>query len=254
MKSAIQTLATLAAVLMASQPVSAYMLDMSAGVFPPGVTVSNETGVNPATAGYKRGYTRDGWVIDRYGTYGYVAVSPTFTEKNEACRNVMTLPAIGIEEGYYLSWHGVSVHPDRKEKYSVIATVEGSGTSDTLFATDSESDEWTAHLVNLNAYAGKKVTISFVCESTNRYMLAIGGVTVDVPKGVSFEVRDRSEVYSDAYRSRRSRPYVIDIMNTGATLTEGEIRLDANYEPTPRKQWRAHGFRERHVHSRLTLP
>lgn len=232
-KAKATTMAALAAMLMASPSQGAdYTLDLSGSVFPPGVTVSNETGTKPYAGAYKRGYTTEGWTIDRYGTYGYVAVSPTYTETTTACKNVLALPELTIGEGDRLRWHAVSVHPDRKEKYSVVATDADSGEVVTLYSTDEEVGEWSARSVNLSSFAGKKLTISFVCESENRFLLALGNVTVGVPTDTSFECRQTSGVYCDAAAAATGHtPLTVEITNTGRTLTGGEIQFDYNYEP-----------------------
>ncbi len=217
----------LSAAIMACMPSAAYTLDLTSGTLPADVKVTNETGVNPSTAGYQRGYTRDGWIVEEYGTYGHVALSPTYTGKASACRNRLLLPATDITDGHFLKWNAASVLRERPESYLVEAKAEDDETPVILFSTDSEAGEWTTHMVDLSPYAGKKLTISFVCVSENRYMLAIGDVTIDKPEGMSFDTVDLTEVFCDASSAdTKHAPVTLQILNSGTTRTNGAIELE----------------------------
>jgi len=222
--------AILTAMLTASPSEAAYTLNLQSGTMPADITVQNENGLIPATSGYKRGYTKEGWTVDRYGNRGYVALSPTFTANEKASRNSMTLPELEINEGDFLQWEALSMHPDRLEHYVVEAT--GSNGKTTLIDVEEEKAEWTGHMVDLSAYAGQKLRISFICISENRYMLALDKIRVSAPEGLSLYTRDLTEIYCDAAAASAGYTDVtVEITNTGSTLTEGEISLDANYEP-----------------------
>lgn len=221
--------AILTAMLGASPSEAAYTVNLKSGAIPSDITVKNETGLLPATSGYKRGWTRDGWTVDRYGSRGYVLVSPTFTGKAEASRNSLTLPELEINDGDFLQWEGMSVHPDRKENYVVEAT--GSNGKINLLEVTGENAEWTNHMVDLSEYAGQKLTIAFICESENRYLLALDNIQVGAPEGIALITTNLTEVYCDAAAAEAGyTDYTVEIKNTGATLTGGEISLDANYE------------------------
>ncbi len=222
--------AILTVMLTASPSEAAYTVNLQSGTIPTDITVKNENGLLPSTSGYKRGFTKDGWTTDRYGNRGYVALSPTFTGNTEACRNSLTLPGLEIKEGDFLQWEALSMHPDRREHYLVEAT--GAEGKTTLLEVEEEKAEWTGHMIDLSAYAGQKLTISFICVSENRYMLALDKISVGAPEGLSFVTRDLTETYCDAAAASEGHTDVtVEITNTGSVLTTGEITLDANYEP-----------------------
>jgi len=209
---------------------AAYTVNFKPGTFPSDITIKNENGLLPDADGYKRGYTKDGWTIDRYDNRGNVALSPTFTGSEDACRNSMTLPELEINDGDFLQWNALSLHPDRLEHYVVEAT--GADGTVTLLDVEEEKAEWTGHMVDLSQYAGQKLEISFICVSSNRYMLALDNITVGAPEGLVLNARDLTETYCDAAAAMAGYTDVtVEVTNTGATLTEGEIVLDADYEP-----------------------
>jgi len=222
--------AVTAAMLTASLSAAAYTVNIQTGTIPKDVVVKNETGLEPYAKGYNRGFTKDGWTTDRYSNRGYVALCPTFTGKAEASRNSLTLPELEIKEGDYLQWEALSMHPDRPEHYLVEAT--GVNGKTTLLEVKEESPEWANHMIDLSAYAGQKLTISFICVSENRYMLVLDKIKVGAPEGLSLSTRDLTETYCGAEAAEAGHTDVkVEITNIGSTLTAGAISLEADYEP-----------------------
>lgn len=221
--------------LMAAVP-TPYAVSLKSGTLPAGVTAANRTGVLPAAEGYQRGWTADGWTVDRYGTHGYVAVSPTYTRTTDAdgnpqpttpCRNVLTLPELTLGEGCWLRWQALSAHPDFREAYEVTLTVGATGETVTLFSTDSENAAWTTRMADLSAYAGRDVTLSFVCTSDNRYLLALDAISVGRPEAVSIEATDLTPVY---FGPQASAAVTVSALNTGAAIAAGTVEASVDGE------------------------
>lgn len=168
-----------------------YQAKFNSGNIPKEITVSNANGLTPVLSCYSAGYTTEGWTVDRVGMKGYCAVTPTHTRSGKACENVMTLPEIDIEEGMWLRWEALSVAPDLPESYCVRAAVDG-GSPVTLFEVDGENDEWVTRMVPLSGFAGHSLRVEFVCNSVDRYLLAIAGLKIETPSTTAFEAVDRT--------------------------------------------------------------
>lgn len=199
-----------------------YSADFSTGIIPAEISVSNVSGLRPDAGGYKRGWTADGWTVDRYGDHGYVALSPTYTGTTDACENVLALPAMDLTPGCFLTWQALSVHPDFREAYRVEITAGGN--TRILYQTEAEEPQWTTRMADLTDFAGQKATISFVCTSCNRYMLALSDITVGQPSGLSIETHDCNPVF---YGPQESAGIRIEALNTGAAITAGVMSLAA---------------------------
>lgn len=197
-----------------------YSADFSGGTMPTEISVTNVSGLRPDADGYKRGWTLDGWTVDRYGNRGYVAVSPTYTGSTQACENTLSLPELEITDGCFLSWQALSVHPDFPEAYRVEITAGGD--TRILYQTEAEESQWTTLMADLADYTGKTATISFVCTSCNRYMLALSDITVGQPSGLSIEARDCNPVF---YGPEESAEIEIKALNTGAAISAGAMNL-----------------------------
>lgn len=225
-----------AAAFMPLADASAYTLDLSTGAFPKDVTVENLNGLQPNVAGYKRGYTLDGWTVDRLGNRGMVAVSPTYTRSKEGeagrqSHNVLTLPYLDIEPGYMLRWDALSLHPDFLEAYEVRIQAEGDAESTLLYEEKEAASQWEAHLLSLKAYEGKKVQISFHCLSSDKYLLALDAISVDAPQGFDLKVTSLPDVYySKQDVGDMPLPVEITVANYGAAIAAGTFQLECSYE------------------------
>lgn len=193
---------TLARVLIILSPICAcisakadYSPNFSTGFFPKGVTVANETGVVPPGDFYKHGWTEEGWTVDIFGSIGYVAVSPTHTGDGSAVRNVLTLPVKDIEEGMWLRWNARSLLKNFPESYSVEITPEG-GVPEVIFSTDAEESRWVTRMVSLEAYAGCKCAVSFVCTSADKYLLMLDAISLTVPQKPLWKGTDRTRRFA----------------------------------------------------------
>ncbi len=172
----ISSLITCATALVASA--STYELDLSRGAFPGGVETANLNGVLPDISGYKHGFVKTGWTVDRIETRGYVALSPTYTGTDSGCENLLSLPELEIGDGYILCWEARSVYRHFPESYRVMAYPADGGEPVLLAEVNPEDYNWKKRKLSLSAFAGKKVKIGFLCTSQGGYMLALTGIRV----------------------------------------------------------------------------
>lgn len=210
---------------------SAYTLSVKNGMLPGDVIVANLNSLDPATDGYKRGWTKEGWTVDRFGDRGYILVSPTFTKQEMACANSLSLPAQEIAAGDFLSWDVRSALPDFPEAYIVTAREEGAAidATETIWEENSTSGEWTSRVVALDKYVGKSVIFEFRATSVNRYMLCLDKVTVAPLADYAFATDRTSPVFFDKYDMAHGRVAAsLDITNIGRSAENGtfECRID----------------------------
>lgn len=157
-----------------------YKLDVSRGSFPKNVSTENLNGTAPKKDAYKRGWSDNGWVVDRIGTIGYVALCPTY-HPGEATESALTLPPITVEPGQLLQWSAESLYKHFPESYRVEVLTAGGTEPTVLMEIEEEEFNWTWREVDLMEYAGQEITLRFVCTSENGYMLGLDQVTVDGP-------------------------------------------------------------------------
>lgn len=220
-----------------SMPAEAdFSLDLSKGIFPKGVSVKNGNSLLPlGSEFYKNGWTQDGWTADRFGTRGYVAVSPTRTGTDTECDNRLTLPPTEVTAGMWLTWEALSMIDRVKESYRVEALAEGETTPVMLADIDGENGTWTRHAVSLDALAGKKAIVTFVCDTRNGYMLALDKVSVGTPSGEAFAATDLTPQYSGPEGNTVRGTAV----NTGATVAyKAIVCLSSDAQGQPRTETR----------------
>ncbi len=210
-----------------------FTADFNSGSLPKDITVSNATGALPLTNCYRRGYTADGWVVDRFGSKGYVALSPTHTEADASCRNILTLPALTVQEGNILRWQARSIYPDFPDSFSVEAYNPATGLRRTLMAVEEVPGEWTTYMASLEE-AGEDVEISFICDSRDGYMLGIDDIYVGTPELPMPVVTSRPEVYYSTgdFKERVGDeglvPVELSFRNFGAGLGEDALIWKVN--------------------------
>lgn len=200
---------------------ASYTLNVKNGSLPAGVTASNAGGVNPDVSGYKRGYTTDGWIVDRFGTRGNILVSPTYTCIDEPCENVLTLPAVEIEAGDYLSWESRSALPGFNESYRVSIRNEEDNreNAEILFVEDSQSPKWTYQAVSLERFAGRKMIVEFCVTSRNRFLFCLDQVSIGSSDKVDVDVDRSGSIFYDEKDVAADRVSVTaDLKNRGKIL------------------------------------
>lgn len=151
----------------------AYVLNLSSGRLPKDVETANANGLLPKLAAYERGYTKTGWTVDRLYSFGYVAVTPTYTGGEGSCENTLTFPPLKIEKGHRLVWKAQSVYRHFPESYRVEAVPADGSEPVILTEVESEAYHATPHDISLAPVEGKEVSLRFVCTSSKGYLLAM---------------------------------------------------------------------------------
>lgn len=160
--------------------VDAYVLNLSRGKFPSDVVTANLNGTEPDVKAYARGWTDQGWTVNRLDDRGYVALSPTYSP-GAACENLLELPPILVESGMELSWQAKSVYRHFPESYRVEArSADGTDVIE-LAIIGEENFAWTPRSADLSRLAGKEVSLRFICTSTEGYMFALTDVRAGDP-------------------------------------------------------------------------
>ncbi len=193
-----------------------YVLDLSRGGFPDGVTVEDRDGLPLDETCYKNGMTDMGWTVDRYGNQGYVGVSPTCSKNGGVQDNRMILSHVKFDdENVTLRWGACSIHPDFLESYDVkVVTSDGKET--VVFTIDNESSEWVVRTIDLSDYSRQDVSIMFTATSASGYMLAVGEVEIGELTDCRFRVSDRTHRYSSIDDGKVK--VVGEITNVGKSL------------------------------------
>lgn len=110
-------------------------------------------------------------------------------------------PPIAIQPNSVLKWNGVAYDPAYPDGYEVRVmaapnTPSGSTgvlgnmvtNSTVIYSTAAEASAWTAHSVPLNAYAGQTVRIAFRNNATDKFVLLIDDVVVEVQNNYDLRI------------------------------------------------------------------
>ena len=157
----------------------------------------------------------------------------------------MWTPLIGpLPPSTVLNWNAVSYDPSFPDGYEVRIMISAQGpptggtgvlgnqvsNSTVIFSTAAEATSWTAHSVNLNAYAGQSVYIGFRNNSNDKFLLLIDDVVVQQqvnndPELLSYTAP--SEYSRIPLQQQPSIPLTATIRNNGLNSTSG-VYLTAN--------------------------
>ena len=210
--------------LQAESVTPAYTLKLSSGKLPKDVETANANGLLPKKTAYGRGYTETGWTVDRLYSYGYVAVTPTYTGGEGSCENTLTLPLLKIEKGHRLQWKSQSVYRHFPESYRVEAVPADGSAPVILTEVEAEAYSATPHDIPLSAVEGQEVSLRFVCTSSEGYLLGLWDVQVGDFPAEQLPEEETSTVEDDPFMRR----YLVDIA-TGmwcVNCPAGDIAVD----------------------------
>lgn len=102
----------------------------------------------------------------------------------------MILPPLKVDnEKTRLKWKAKASDPYMSDGYSVYVSAGGNSIADftaiqPVFSVESESDEWTAHELDLSPYAGKEISIAIVNNSTDCAFLYVDDISVGSPRAL----------------------------------------------------------------------
>lgn len=160
-------------------------------MFPDDLTTVNTSGLTPDAACYRRGWTLNGWTVDRVGAKGYTLLAPTHTGEDKPICSILTLPAMTIDENTWMSWEGLSLMADFPESYRVLVKA-GDDEAEEILSVPAENSVWTPRLVSLARFAGQNCSVMIECNSVNGYLLAVSGLRVGAPGQGKFAVENRT--------------------------------------------------------------
>lgn len=214
-------------------------------VFPSGWFLRN---VDNRTPDVSVAYVNEAW--ERREDFNFnvadsCAFSTSYYSPAGSSDDWMWTPLIGPLPGScILNWNAVTYDPSFPDGYEVriMTAAQGPPTGGTgvlgnqvsnstvIFSTTAEATSWTAHSVNLNAYAGQSVYIGFRNNSNDKFLLLIDDVVVQQqvnndPELLSFTAP--SEYSEIPLQQQPSIPLTAMIRNNGLNSTSG-VYLTAN--------------------------
>lgn len=165
--------------------------------FPSDLTTENGNGLAPYEQVYKHGYTADGWTVESVDENSYSFVAPSFSGTDEAQDSWLTTDPFIVESGNsWIRWNAKSVLPGFPETYDVIITETTSRQNVTVAHVEAEDPEWQTRAVSLSDFEGKEITLSFVCRSVNKYMLAVKNIFAGEFDTQEWLIEDRTPRYA----------------------------------------------------------
>lgn len=189
--------------------------------FPADLTTENANGLIPYEQVYKHGYTADGWTVEAVDETSYSFVAPSFSGTSDAQDSWLTTAPFTVGKATsWIRWNAKSVLPGFPEDYDVVVTDTGSQEKVTVTSVVGEYSEWQTRAVSLADFEGKEITVSFVCKSINKYMLAVRNIFAgefDTPEWI---IDDRSPRYVAVSEGATA---VGTITNMGADAKEATI-------------------------------
>lgn len=183
------TLLTLAPMWFSASAAAYFSAGPSSDRFPSNLTTANITGVIPVEDCYKHGFTREGWTVEAVESSAYSFVCPTHSETSTGQDSWLTTAPFIVEgNGSWLRWNAKSLLPGFPEAYDVVVVETAINQHTTIYSIDEEDFQWQTRLVSLDDFVGKEITVSFVCRSVNKYMLAVRDIFAGVPESSQWAI------------------------------------------------------------------
>jgi thiol-disulfide isomerase/thioredoxin len=161
------------------------------------------------------------WTVGNVGRHGYAALSMSHTGDGTAQDNWLISPKVQVTSAQaFVTWEARSLHPECLESYSVMVAVDDSDEFTTLFQTNAESQVWTSHTRSLADYVGHDVRIAFVCQSADKFILAVDNLEIGVPKENKFYAVNRTPHFIG---EGESAEIAASITNVGKAIEHGSV-------------------------------
>jgi hypothetical protein len=159
---------------------------------PSGITLINADGLTPNTS---VGFVSNAWVVSDEVTNNNVdtcALSTSWYTPAGTSDDWMITPQInGVTATTTLSWEALSPDVNYADGYEVWVTSSIAGTTPVVtdfttggtmvFSITAEAQAWTPHVVGLAAFGGGSVYVAFRNNSTDKYILEIDDILVEIP-------------------------------------------------------------------------
>lgn len=157
---------------------------VAAGVFPAGWTLINNDGLTPAAS---VNYVNNAWIVRDDFVAGVAPDSCAFSTSWYAPAGTaddwMITPPISITANNVLSWDALAPDVSFADGYEVrisTTTPTIAGLSTVLYSNSGEGQTWTTRTADLSSYAGQTVYIAWRNNSTDKFLLMIDNISVDV--------------------------------------------------------------------------
>lgn len=203
-----------------------FSAEFNSGRIPAVMTAENGTGEAVYSQDYRFGFTDSGWTVAMVQGAGtstsYAAVSPTHTRTNNPQNNILSCPQVKIEgESPMLRWRARSIYPAFPEAFRVSVLEEGATEPTVIYETSQTPAVWTDYAFDLSEWKGKNVTVSFICVSVNKYMMALDDIFIGDPE----ESKYISEITSPVFVSYDNGTTMLtgNLSNMGKSLAGGVI-------------------------------
>lgn len=204
-----------------------FSTNFNSGRVPAVMSATDDDGTWGAETDYRNGHTTNGWTVSMISGGQYAAVSPSHTRSDVAQSNLLSTPAFTVSGTRpMIRWRGRSVHPALPEKYSVIITDKNSAQSTILTTIDAEDAAWRTRAIDISAWMGREVVVSFRCESTNRYLLAIDDIQIGDPEDINWQAHSSTREFAALWgASEGTAPIHVQVSNMGMPLQSGAVVL-----------------------------
>ena len=167
------------------------------GKLPSNLHTENSGAATPSQAVYKNGFTTVGWTVETVDASSYAFVAPSHSGKGLAMNSRLSTDPFTVESGdAWLRWSAKSMLPGFPEAYQVTVTDTANGTSVVVADITEEGFNWETRLISLKEFAGKEVTVTWVCRSIDKYMLAVRDIYAGVFDTDEWQIADSSKRYA----------------------------------------------------------
>lgn len=207
--------------------------DFKSGKFPATTTVDNYTGEAIKADLYKRVDLTKAWSVAAVEDE-YAALSASHTRTDNPVSNKFYSPFFTVaDENALLRWRARSILPGFPESYRISYRTSETSAPVLLAEVKEEDELWTYHALPLGSLKDKEIQIIFECNSTNRYLLAVGDVWAGVPDAADLKVKDKTKHF---VANTADNTIAFDLVSVGATPAEvslifrtgkGDVELSA---------------------------
>lgn len=222
-------LSLLAPVWVSASAAGYFSAGPSGGKFPNNMHTEN-TGATPAESVYKNGFTAEGWSVQTVDASSYAFVAPSHSASGLAVESRLSTDPFTVESpDARLRWDAKSMLPGFPETYSVIVTDMADGVSVSVAEIDAEDCTWQTRLVSLADFAGKNISVSFVCRSVDKYMLAVRDIYAGILESGEWLISDNSNRYASvaegAYASGTIRNIGAPMDGVSVVCRSGDLEM-----------------------------
>lgn len=206
-----------------SQVIFSEDFEGTAGAFPAGWTLFNVDGLTPNSS---VNYVNNAWIVreDFEGLTppNNAAFSTSWYSPAGTSDDWMMTPAVTLTANNKLIWDALAPDASFSDGYEVrisSTTPTIAASSTVLFSTAAENSTFTNRIIDLSAYAGQTVYISWRNNSTDKFLLLIDNVSIDTSKQYDAELVATST-------SQYTQIPLTQVQNLNSNITVNNIGFD----------------------------